>query len=619
MTIQISGVQLGGGTSGPTTLAGLSDVSITGPLDGQYLRYNGTTHKWQNSFIDHDVYKYLDTALTSSGGIVLTKSPYSIDIGLNLPDVNSTVGTYGDATHVPQITVDSKGRITAVSLVTITGGGGTGAVTSFNTRQGDVVLTGLDVTNALAPQPNSISSIGGATSSNLSWARNANYTGGTPGYVNSVIYTRTTAGINTTSFEWGITGVVDNYSNAGENVGIYGQGNKYSVTGPTWGMVAEASDKTGNAVTSTSGGLIGLEVDVFANGDDAFERRIGIDVVAGTVGSGTKGIAYDGVRVGAQNGNNTLGAFKYALNVTSADNAGLLLQNAGTNGILSKGSHTIGIDLSQATHSNSALKIKSGDKIALDTAGQFTFRYNPSNGFLEFFNGTSRHGYIDITNGADVDLATGGSTATGTVTAVSVATANGFAGTVTNSTTTPAITVSTTVTGIVKGNGTALSTASAGTDYAAPSVASTWTALQTFSGSSSVFGMAIANAKEITRVVAAAPTATQNIFISQGASTYFTVAATTNWTFNIAFSPSVALNAAMGIGDTATIALITTQGTTAFYPSVFQIDGVNVTPKWLGANTPSSGNASSVDVYHYSITKTAANTYSVLASQSQYK
>src|SRR5262245_25908565 len=53
----------------------------------------------------------------------------------------------------------------------------------------------------------------------------------------------------------------------------------------------------------------------------------------------------------------------------------------------------------------------------------------------------------------------------GTVTDVSVVTANGFAGTVANSTTTPAITLSTTVTGIVKGNGTALSAAVAGTDY----------------------------------------------------------------------------------------------------------------------------------------------------------
>lgn len=54
----------------------------------------------------------------------------------------------------------------------------------------------------------------------------------------------------------------------------------------------------------------------------------------------------------------------------------------------------------------------------------------------------------------------------GTVTSVSVATANGFAGTVANATSTPAITVKTTVTGLLKGNGTAVSAASSGTDYA---------------------------------------------------------------------------------------------------------------------------------------------------------
>lgn len=61
-----------------------------------------------------------------------------------------------------------------------------------------------------------------------------------------------------------------------------------------------------------------------------------------------------------------------------------------------------------------------------------------------------------------VDNAGGGA---GTVTDVSVVSANGFAGSVANSTTTPAITLSTTVTGITKGNGTALSAAAAGTDY----------------------------------------------------------------------------------------------------------------------------------------------------------
>lgn len=56
----------------------------------------------------------------------------------------------------------------------------------------------------------------------------------------------------------------------------------------------------------------------------------------------------------------------------------------------------------------------------------------------------------------------------GTVTSVSVASSNGFAGTVANNTTTPAITISTTLTGLLKGNGTSLLTATSGTDYQAP-------------------------------------------------------------------------------------------------------------------------------------------------------
>ena len=56
----------------------------------------------------------------------------------------------------------------------------------------------------------------------------------------------------------------------------------------------------------------------------------------------------------------------------------------------------------------------------------------------------------------------------GTVTAVSVVSANGLAGSSSGGAT-PALTISTTVTGMVKGNGTALSAASAATDYVAPS------------------------------------------------------------------------------------------------------------------------------------------------------
>jgi hypothetical protein len=52
----------------------------------------------------------------------------------------------------------------------------------------------------------------------------------------------------------------------------------------------------------------------------------------------------------------------------------------------------------------------------------------------------------------------------GTVTAVSVTSANGFAGTSSGGAT-PALTLSTTITGVLKGNGTAISAATSGTDY----------------------------------------------------------------------------------------------------------------------------------------------------------
>jgi hypothetical protein len=53
----------------------------------------------------------------------------------------------------------------------------------------------------------------------------------------------------------------------------------------------------------------------------------------------------------------------------------------------------------------------------------------------------------------------------GTVTSVSVVTANGLAGTVATPSVTPAITLTTSVTGVIKGDGTALSAATSGTDY----------------------------------------------------------------------------------------------------------------------------------------------------------
>ena len=74
---------------------------------------------------------------------------------------------------------------------------------------------------------------------------------------------------------------------------------------------------------------------------------------------------------------------------------------------------------------------------------------------------TSVNGYLTST-----DWTTFNNKGSGTVTAVSVASANGFAGTSSGGAT-PALTLSTSITGLLKGNGTAISAATAGTDYSA--------------------------------------------------------------------------------------------------------------------------------------------------------
>jgi hypothetical protein len=77
-------------------------------------------------------------------------------------------------------------------------------------------------------------------------------------------------------------------------------------------------------------------------------------------------------------------------------------------------------------------------------------------------------------NGSDFVKVSTSATTTGTVTAVSVVSANGLAGTSSGGAT-PALTLSTSITGVLKGNGTAISAAVAGTDYVTPTGTETLT------------------------------------------------------------------------------------------------------------------------------------------------
>ena len=78
------------------------------------------------------------------------------------------------------------------------------------------------------------------------------------------------------------------------------------------------------------------------------------------------------------------------------------------------------------------------------------------------------------------------------------------------------------------------------------------------------------------------------------------------------------VGANLSTGQSLTCTLLCDQGSTAYYLNAYQIDGGAVTPRWSGGSAPTSGNASGIDVYTFTIIRTGASTYTVLASQTQY-
>ena len=176
-----------------------------------------------------------------------------------------------------------------------------------------------------------------------------------------------------------------------------------------------------------------------------------------------------------------------------------------------------------------------------------------------------------------------------------------------------------TLTGIVKGNGTsAFSAATAGTDYVSPSIATTFTALQTFTGSSSVASHKATNMLEVATVSATAATGTINYDVTTQSVLYYTTNASGNFTVNFRGSSGTSLNTIMATGESLSATFLVTNGSTAYYNSAVQVDGSSVTPKWQGGSAPTSGNASSIDSYTYVIVKTGSATFTVLASQTKF-
>jgi hypothetical protein len=163
----------------------------------------------------------------------------------------------------------------------------------------------------------------------------------------------------------------------------------------------------------------------------------------------------------------------------------------------------------------------------------------------------------------------------------------------------------TTLTGVLKGNGTsAFTAATAGTDYVAPGTATTFTALQTFAGTSSNAALKTSNILEVATISATAATGTINYDMTTQSVLYYTTDASGNFTVNFRGSSGTSLDTIMATGESLSATFLVTNGATAYYNSAVQVDGSSVTPKWQGGSAPTSGNASSIDSYTYVIIKT---------------
>jgi len=129
----------------------------------------------------------------------------------------------------------------------------------------------------------------------------------------------------------------------------------------------------------------------------------------------------------------------------------------------------------------------------------------------------------------------------------------------------------------------------------------------------------LASPEERISISSTSASGTTNIDLISTTVKNFTSNAAANWSFNFRGDGSTTLNSILTTGDAITCAIMVPQGTTAYYPTAVTVDGNALTPKYQGGDAPSAGNASSTDVYSYTIIKTGDATFSVFGSQSQFK
>lgn len=140
-------------------------------------------------------------------------------------------------------------------------------------------------------------------------------------------------------------------------------------------------------------------------------------------------------------------------------------------------------------------------------------------------------------------------------------------------------------------------------------------------GSSAVAAMVTPNIFEPATIVSSAISGTPTIafyLTTQSVMYYNAAAQSSNWAVNFRASSGTTLDSAMTTGQAVTAVMLVNQGASAFYNSQVQVDGIARTVKWQNGLSPVIGDANAIDVYTYTIIKTASATFTVLASITKF-
>jgi hypothetical protein len=130
---------------------------------------------------------------------------------------------------------------------------------------------------------------------------------------------------------------------------------------------------------------------------------------------------------------------------------------------------------------------------------------------------------------------------------------------------------------------------------------------------------------ETATITASAPAATANFDVSAQAVQFYTATSTNSFIFNLRGDSTTTLDTLMTVGQSTTVATLVTCSSAAHYLTAFRIDGnangangYSFTAKWQGGTASLSGNANSIDIYTVNVIKTAAKTFTLLASQTKF-